>query len=312
MELLIQFTILIASLVCLLFFADKLVDAAAKLAKAVGVSGTLIGLTVLAYGTSLPELAVSSFASVQYYDQLSVSNIVGSNIYNIAVIMGVCAIITLMENKDRLLWLRDGSFMTGSAIFLIIVLFFGEIGRIIGFLMVLALVGYTYYIVKHEKETGPMEEDKTISKGKIILTVLVCLAGVLISGNYTVNSAANVARLAGVTEWLIGATIVAAGTSLPETVVSIIAAKKREMGISIGNIVGSNYFNILWILGFASILKPLSASFQPIATDLLFLFIITIWFQFDLMKGKISKIEGVGYVLLYIIYLSYLTKILPV
>jgi len=312
MELLIEFTILIVSLVCLLFFADKLVDSAAKLAKAVGVSGTLIGLTVLAYGTSLPELAVSSFASLKYYDQLSVSNIVGSNIYNIAVIMGVCAIITLMENKNRLLWLRDGSFMTGSAIFLIIVLFFGEIGRIIGFLMTLALAGYTYYIVKHEKETGPIKEDKTISKGKIILTVLVCLVGVLISGNYTVSSAANVARLAGVTEWLIGSTIVAAGTSLPETVVSIVAAKKKEMGISIGNIVGSNYFNILWILGFASILKPLSVSFQAIATDLLFLFVITIWFQFDLMKGKISKIEGVGYILLYIVYLSYLTKILPV
>jgi len=309
MELLIQFTILMVSLASLLFFADKLVDAATKMAKAVGVSSTLIGLTILAYGTSLPELAVSSIASLRHYDPLSISNIVGSNIYNIAVIMGVCAIVALMENKNRLLWLRDGSFMTISAIFLGIALFFGEIGRITGLLMALVLLGYTYYIVKHEKATSHIKEDKAISKGKTILTVLLCLAGVLVSGNYTVNSAANVAKLAGVTEWLIGSTIVAAGTSLPETVVSIIAAKKKEMGISIGNIVGSNYFNILWILGFASMLKPLSASFQAIAIDLLFLFVITIWFQFDLMKGKINKIEGISYISLYIIYLLYLTKI---
>ena len=132
------------------------------------------------------------------------------------------------------------------------------------------------------------------------------MAGVLISGNFTVDSAVNLARTAGVSEWVIGATIVAAGTSLPETVVSIIAAKRGEFGISVGNIAGSNIFNILWILGFASILNPLSINFSKVYLDIIFLNLITILFYAGLLKGRLTKAEGILYIAIYLSYIYYL------
>ena len=306
METFINLIALIASLGVLVFLGEKLINAALRLAKAFGVSPAVIGLTVLAYGTSLPEFAVSSIAAVKQYSDLSVSNIIGSNIYNIAFILGIASNISTISIKESILAKRDGLVMLLAAIILCLLAYIGTIGRLTGMAMTGLIAFYTYSIIRYDRVHSNIEPDKNLSKIKEASVVAVLLAGVLISGNFTVDYAVKLAHAAGVTEWLIGATIVAAGTSLPETVVSIIAARKGEFAISIGNIVGSNIFNILWILGFASILHPLTINFSKIYTDLIFLMIITILFYAGMCKGRLTKGEGMLYLALYLGYIWYL------
>ncbi len=309
---LIYFGLLIVSLTALIFIADRLIDHSVKLAALLGISEAVIGLTVLAYGTSMPEFAVSSIASAQAHVQLSISNVVGSNIYNVAVIMGIVALLTPFAWKVDLR--RDGLFMLASTGALVLVAFIGGISSPLGVVMVVALAGYTYYVVKSYKRTNHdpgVTRNQNGALRKEIGWCALLLAGVLLAGYGTVTFAVQTARSAGVSEWLIGATIVAAGTSLPETVVSIIAARKGQMGMSLGNIVGSNYFNILWILGFAAAVRPLSFSIAEIGVDLIFLSIIMFLFFIALAKKRIRTYEGVAYIGIYALYLLYLLKIPP-
>jgi cation:H+ antiporter len=311
-EPLIYFGLLIVSLAALILIADRLIDHSVKLAALLGISEAVIGLTVLAYGTSMPEFAVSSIASAEAHVQLSISNVIGSNIYNVAVIMGIVALLTPFTWKVDLR--RDGVFMLASTGALILLAFRGGIASPIGLLMVLALAGYTYYVVTSLKRTHRASEvtnNPNESLRKELGWCALLLAGVLLAGYATVTFAVQTARSAGVSEWLIGATIVAAGTSLPETVVSIIAARKGQMSMSLGNIVGSNYFNILWILGFAAAVRPLSFSIAEIGVDLIFLSIISSLFFIALAKKRIRTYEGAAYVGIYALYLLYLLKILP-
>jgi cation:H+ antiporter len=308
----IYFGLLIVSLAALILIADRLIDHSVKLAALLGISEAVIGLTVLAYGTSMPEFAVSSIASAEAHVQLSISNVIGSNIYNVAVIMGIVALLTPFTWKVDLR--RDGVFMLASTGALILLAFRGGIASPIGLLMVLALAGYTYYVVTSLKRTHRASEvtnNPNESLRKELGWCALLLAGVLLAGYATVTFAVQTARSAGVSEWLIGATIVAAGTSLPETVVSIIAARKGQMSMSLGNIVGSNYFNILWILGFAAAVRPLSFSIAEIGVDLIFLSIISSLFFIALAKKRIRTYEGAAYVGIYALYLLYLLKILP-
>jgi cation:H+ antiporter len=308
-ELVFSISLLLASLAALVFFADRLINHSVKLAKILGVSGVVIGLTLLAYGTSMPEFAVSSIASFGGHDNLSVSNIIGSNIYNIAMVMGVVALLVPFAWKGDLR--RDGLFMIGATLLMVPLAFIGGITFFIGIGMVLALAVYSYYVIKTDKKTT--EDGKKLKRGKGSAWrefgwCVLLLVGVMIAGNYTVEFAVATATLAGISQWIIGSTIVAAGTSMPETVVSIIAAKKKEMGMSLGNIIGSNYFNILLILGAAGIISPLSFSIQNIWVDLVFMMAITGLFFFALMRKRITRVEGVLYVALYAGFVLYLLK----
>jgi len=184
--------------------------------------------------------------------------------------------------------------------------FFGGINQIAGLIMVLLVLGYTYYLLKHDRSSNQLKKDETISRFREAGIVLACLLLVIVCGKFTVDSAVAIAKGMGVTEWLIGATIVAAGTSLPELAVSITAAKKGFFGMSVGNIIGSNIFNILWILGFAAMLNPLSVNFDMIKWDSLFLLIVTILFSYHLIKTKISRNEGLLYISIYLGYIAYL------
>jgi cation:H+ antiporter len=306
MEIFINLLALTASLGVLVFLGGKLILSAQRLARAFGVSSAVIGLTVLAYGTSLPECVVSSMAAVRQSSDLSVSNIVGSNIYNIAFILGIASIISHLSIKETIFAKRDGLVMLFAVIIICLFAYLGKMGRLTGVAMVAIIAGYTYTIIRHDRVHRKTEPDENLSKIKEVVVVVLLLAGVLISGYFTVDYAVKLARSAGVTEWLIGATIVAAGTSLPETIVSILAARKGEYAMSIGNIVGSNIFNILWILGLASILNPLTINFQKIYPDLIFLAMITLLLYAALRKGRLTKGEGMLYIALYIGYISYL------
>lgn len=296
---------LFISLAALIFFAERLINASVSLAKAFGVSSTVIGLTLLAYGTSLPEFAVSSIASIKGHSDISVANIIGSNIYNIAVVMGLASIINPIALKDKKLAKRDGIFMLIAVFFLFFLSYIGGIGRVYGIFMLAAIICYTYYILKYDTYEKNEKEDD----GHKIKTFLQCgilLLCVLVSGSFTVDSAAKTASFLGIREWVIGATIVAAGTSLPETVVSMIAARKGEFGMSVGNIVGSNIFNILWVLGFASLLNPLTINVNAVSVDLFILFLVSVFFFVGLYKGMLTRIQGMFYLLTYVGYIYYL------
>lgn len=306
-NLLFQSGILVLSLAGLIIFAEKLIDSSAKLAKAFGITEAVIGLTLLAYGTSLPEFAVSSISSIESHPELSISNVLGSNIFNIAFILGLAAFIRPFSVKEAHMIGRDNYMMVATAFLLVALLFFfGGIPRIAGLVMVLLVIGYTYYLLKHDRTTNQLKKDETISKLREAGIVLACLLVVIISGKFTVDSAVAVAKGFGVSEWLIGATIVAAGTSLPELAVSITAAKKGFFGMSVGNIVGSNIFNILWILGFAAVLNPLSVDFDMIKWDSAFLLVVTFLLAYHLIKTRISRNEGILYVSIYLGYIAYL------
>ncbi|TFH39017.1 MAG: calcium/sodium antiporter [ANME-2 cluster archaeon] len=306
-NLIIQSGILIISLVGLIFFADKLLIASTRLARALGISDAVIGLTLLAYGTSLPEFSVSAISTLSNHPELSVSNVLGSNIFNIAFIIGLAAFIRPFTVAEANLIGRDNYIMIITALLLTFLLFFFDgINRITGVFMVLILVIYTYYIFDQERHSGTQKKDESISRLKEVSIVLLCFIFVIVSGKLAVDSGIQVARALGVSEWLIGATIIAVGTSLPELVVSVTAAKKGLFGIAIGNIVGSNIFNIMWILGFSASVNPILLDFDLIKWDLVFFLGVTGIMAYHLKKAKFSRIAGQLFVMIYMGYMAYL------
>ncbi|MBE0521216.1 MAG: calcium/sodium antiporter [Candidatus Methanoperedenaceae archaeon] len=306
-NLFIQSTILVISLGILIYFSDKLIDASVKLAKAYRISDAVIGLTLLAYGTSMPELTVSSISSIGLHPELSISNVIGSNIANIALVIGLAAFVRPFSVKEKQLAKRDNYIMVASTLMLVsmFVLFQG-INRIAGFLMVLFVLGYTFYAIRHDRTHLNLKKDGSVSKLKETGIVLLCLLIIVASGKFAVDSAVSVAKGLGVTEWVIGATVIAIGTTLPELAVSLTAAKKGFFGMSIGNIVGSNIFNILWVLGFASSLGTIAVDFNMIKVDSLILLFVTLLFAYQIIRVKFSRMTGILYMVIYVSYLAYL------
>jgi len=308
MDTIISLIKLIASLSLLVVLGGRLIDSSARLARAFGISSAVIGLTVLAYGTSLPEFSVSSIAALKHHGGISVANVIGSNIYNVAIVLGIASILSPVIIKDDILAKRDGIIMLLATAFLVFLAYLGGIGRFTGIAMVGIVMIYTYIIVRYDRINNGIDSDNNISRVKEMALAALLLAGVLVSGNFTVDSAIELAASAGVTEWVIGATIVAAGTSLPETVVSIIAARKGEIGMSVGNIVGSNIFNILWILGFSSTLYPLKIEFDAIIIDLTVLSFLSVMLYIGLARRRLTKAEGVLYIAIYLFYVFHLVR----
>jgi cation:H+ antiporter len=312
-EIILNFVLLIASLAGLVLIADKLINHSVKLAGILGVSATVIGLTLLAYGTSMPELAVSSISAFTSHSELSISNITGSNMYNVAVIMGIVALLVPFTFK-KVNMRRDGLFMLASTAALILLALVGGINIFTAALMVVLILSYTVYIIRNDRKKGGEGEKVKRIKGSAWKEFLWCcllIIGVVVLGHLTVQFAVASARSAGVSEWLIGSTIVAAGTSMPETVVSIIAARKKQMGMSLGNIVGSNYFNVFWILGFSGLIGPLTFSLANIWVDMIFLSAICLLFFFALCRRKITRPEGILYLAIYALFIIYLLGLLP-
>jgi cation:H+ antiporter len=306
-NLFIQLIILLFSLGVLIYFSDKLIDASVRLARASGISDAIIGLTLLAYGTSMPELTVSSISSIGLHPELAISNVMGSNIVNISLIVGLAAFIRPYSIKEKKLVKRDNYVMVLSTFLLVSMLFFlNGIPRIAGMIMMLFVAGFTYYVIKHDRAQHKLKKDTTISKKKEWGIIFVSLLAVVASGKFAVDSAVSVATGFGVTEWVIGATVVALGTSLPELAVSITAAKKGYFSMSLGNIVGSNIFNILWVLGFSASVSALTVDFDLIKWDSLLLVGVTLMFAYHLVRGRFSRFTGIVYMAVYACYVVYL------
>lgn len=285
--------------------ADVFVDSASGVAKKLGVSPLVIGLTIVAFGTSLPELAVSVTAALSGSNEIAVGNVTGSNIFNLLVVAGVSAIIAPLT-IDRFLIKRDWPASILAAALLGVFLLFGNnISRLEAVILLVIFAIMLFLQLRNAKSAE--EARQTDDRKPILLAVLLVLgiAGIILGGEFAVEGASGLARAIGWSESLIGLTIVAIGTSLPELVTSIVAARRGENEIAMGNVIGSNLFNILCILGISAFLSPITVA--PAAViDAAFLVVVSVVFWLVARFAKIGKAAGTAMVLTYVGYMVYI------
>lgn len=307
-------TLLVLSLFALYIGAGWLVRGSAEIALKANVSNLVIGLTIVAFGTSAPELVVSINASLTGQGDIAIGNIVGSNIFNIAVILGISAIIHPLQAKRQLTRI-DIPLLILSTVLLTVLFWNGTLNRLEGSLFLAGIIIYTtfslYYSRKHEKK---VEENKgELEKQpdpwyKDVLYILGGLVILIFASHLMVDNAVSIAQELGVSEAVIGLTLVAAGTSLPELATSVVAALKKNQDIAIGNIVGSNLFNILAIAGTSSVINPIVAK-NVNYIDLLVMLGLTVILLPVVKTGqKISRAEGWVLLVIYLCYLAWLLR----
>ena len=314
---------LVVGFVLLIKGADFFVEGSSSVAKRLHVPSIIIGLTIVAMGTSLPETAVSVSASITGNNELAISNVVGSNIFNLMVVIGVCAMIASV-NVAKATIKRDIplSLICAGLLLLFGIAGFGDkagmtLGRLDGVIFIGVFAGYIFYMIKIalkaskegkkvEIEGGSDEDIKLISVPLSILFIIGGAAAIAVGGDMTVDAASRIASDLGMSQTLIGLTIVSIGTSLPELVTSIVAARKNEVDMALGNAIGSNIFNILMVLGIASVISPISMITENII-DLcvLIVFTVCVWI-FAGTRKKIGRIEGVCMVAFYVAYAVYI------
>ncbi|QCJ47334.1 calcium/sodium antiporter [Haloprofundus sp. MHR1] len=239
--------------------AEQFVEAAIRIARRFGVSATVVGLTVVAVGTSLPEIAVTVEASLAGRSVLAVGNVVGSNIYNIAVVLGLVSLVRLIRVSQRVLH-RDVLAVSGATALLLLVLLDGAVSRLEGLGLLAAYVAYVVILVRYADSTGPERLDVDPPKRFDALRLVGGLVLVVVAGQVLVDAAVTLAQFAGVSDYVIGATVVAVGTSTPELAVSVVALTRGRSGVSVGNVLGSNLLNVLVVLGLAATIQPLASS----------------------------------------------------
>ena len=319
MDIFINIVLLIVGMVLLVKGADFFVDGASDIAKKLGIPSLIIGLTLVSIGTSLPEASVSINAAITNSSDLSFGNVVGSNIFNSLFIIGICSIILpTVVSKDIMKFDIPILFivMAVLALFSYAITPF-KIDRweaAILFIMFVCYIALAIYrALKQRKENLNLEvETETLNEPKkerktwlsIIFTILG-LAGVVGGGILTVDAAKKLALEFGMSELLVGLTIVAVGTSLPELVTSLVASKKGENDIAVGNVIGSNIFNIIFILGFSGMINPLGLNNNSYVDVIFMVLAIILIFIFALRKGKVNRIEGASLMIIYILYLTY-------
>ena len=302
----LPYLLLVLGFVFLVKGADLFVDGSSSIAKHMKIPSVIVGLTIVAMGTSAPEASVSITAAIAGNSDISLGNIVGSNIFNFLVVIGASAIIfPVISHKDILkrdLWWNLG--ITGV---LLLLMLDNKIGHIDGLILLAGMATYLFIVIKNALKNRIAEsEEKLLSVPKSIIFMVIGLAAIICGGNFVVDNASIIAKSLGLSETLIGLTIVAIGTSLPELVTSITAAKKQESGIALGNAVGSNIFNILFILGASSALTPINVA-PELFIDTIILIVVSILILIFARTKKITnRFEGAICVLLYIAYTTYI------
>ncbi len=313
---LLSITYIVLSLAALFLGASWLVRGASSVAERLGVTPLVVGLTVVAFGTSTPELIVSIQSSFQGFGAIAVGNALGSNIANIGVILGLSALILPLRAHMQLIRFDTPVMILVAGIFMVMFLD-NRIGRLEGLILVLILVAYTVFNVmkskKEQQEVVLHEYDEGVPKisGHWAIDVLLILAGLglLMGGShFLVKGSVSLARMLGLSEAVIGLTIVALGTSMPELATSIVAAIKKQPDIAIGNVVGSNIFNILAILGIAAVIKPISAPDISLTDQLVMLGMSILLLPLIKSGIRLGRWEGGLFFLIYVGYVVYLLR----
>lgn len=300
--------LLLVGFIFLIKGADFFVDGASDLATKLKIPAMIIGLTIVAFGTSAPEAAVSVSSALTGSNAIAVSNVIGSNIFNLLAVIGVTAIIYKINiTKESLR--QDFPVLLGSSLLLLLFIFTGsQISRIEGIiLLVLIIVYITYLILKSKKESSNMPVGTVhLTTGRIVVYIVAGIAGIILGGNLVVESAKDIALSIGMSETLVGLTIVSIGTSLPELITSVTAAYNKKTDIAIGNAIGSNIFNVLFILGLTDTISPITTT-GIMFTDTVIMIVITIiTYILAYDKYDFNKKDGMILVGLFIVYMIYI------
>lgn len=317
-----DYILLIIGFVLLIKGADFFVDGSSSVAKILKVPTIIIGLTVVAFGTSMPELSVSVTAALRGSNDLAVSNVLGSNIFNLLVVLGCCALVKPVAAKWSLLKKEFPFSILITVILLLVDSDFSimkvldgnkgfVLGRWAGLLFLILFVLYIYATVKSalrsRAEAKDMEEEeyKTMSQLKSGVYIVIGLIGIVWGGNLVVDSASNIALTFGWSQTFIGLTIVALGTSLPELVTSVVAARKGENDLAVGNVVGSNIFNILLILGVSSFITPITLDVTAVYDTIILIIASIIVYVSAISKREIQRKEGILFLVCYFAFFLY-------
>lgn len=343
-----SYILLIIGFALLIKSADILIDSASKLAHLLAIPSFIIGFSVIAFGTSAPELAVGIFSGIKQANLITLGDVIGSSIANIALIIGITAVIHPLAIERPVLYKEVPISFAVQLILTIMLLADGVLSRVDALMLLVLFIVFLFYIFKRSKELGLAGIDNTCdekkeveavtaeeteeavetleavtemsetvienatehTKIKLVGLLLLSLIGIVGGGNLIVNSSTEIARMLGLSEVLIGITIVAIGTSLPELVTSVVAALKKQSDLAIGNIIGSNIFNVLFVLGTSAFIYPIPAA-EGIGIDIVFMLFSTCFvFLLPLRRKRVSKFGGVMLLALYAIFLIY--KILTV
>lgn len=321
MDLLLNVLFLVVGFVLLVKGADYFVEGSSYIAKVLKVPTVIVGLTIVSLGTSAPELAVSVVAAIKGESAMSISNVIGSNMFNLLVVLGVCSLIKPVKVKESLLKFEFpfSIFLTGLVLFFISDKVMpwdatkyskdtiGTLGRPEGIVILVILVGFILFLIRSALKQRADMNEKFKKMNPILCAVYVIggVAAIVIGGDVVVDNAKSIALALGMSETLVGLTIVAMGTSLPELVTSVVASRKGSNDIAVGNVIGSNIFNILLVLGLSATISPMFV-LSISAVDFIILIVASIvGYIFALRKKEINRVEGVIMLLMYAAYMVY-------
>ena len=307
--------LLVLGLVVLIFGANYMVEGASALAKKFNISNLAIGLTSVAFGTSAPELVVNTFAAADGYSDIVFGNVIGSNNFNLFIILGITGLITPLAVQSSTAWKE-----IPISLIAVVILFMMVNDQVIspdqpsilstldGFILLFCFLAFLFYVYKQLKNDDVVEEDniKLLSPLKTTIFIIGGLAGLVLGGQLVVNNAIEIAESMGISQKIIGLTVVAAGTSLPELATSVVAAAKKNADIAVGNIIGSNIFNIFLILSAASIINPINFNLN-FNQDLYILAGGTLFLLLAMFTGKRRRLDRWEALILLVAYLAYTT-----
>ncbi|MBQ9157475.1 MAG: calcium/sodium antiporter [Eubacterium sp.] len=301
-----EYLLLIAGFALLIKGADFFVDGASSIARALKVPSIVIGLTLVSLGTSAPEAAVSITAGIAGNSDISLGNVIGSNIFNLLPVIGCAALFQAIPTQKDI-QKRDLPVNVLSTLLLFAMMLDGKIGRLEGIILLAGIIIYMVVLVMNSLKNRTEESsEKTYSVIISLVLVAVGLTAVILGGQLVVNNATIIARHFGMSDTLVALTIVAIGTSLPELVTSVMAARKGDSGIALGNAIGSCIFNILFIIGISSALAPITVDMH-LVTDIILLIIVNILiYIFCRTDDKISRLEGGALLAVYVAYTVYI------
>lgn len=311
-----EYILLLVGFVLLIKGADYFVDGASSIAKSLRIPTLIIGLTIVAFGTSAPELAVSVTSALQGQNEIAVGNVVGSNLFNLLVVVGIASLICPLKVKKTIIIKEFPFTLLGSVALCILALDIvlqgagvNVLSRADGMILLLLFGVFMYYLIEvaltARKNGEDDEEIEGMPLGKSILLSIGGIAGIVVGGDLVVDSATTVALAWGMSQSLVGLTIIAVGTSLPELVTSIVAAKKGQSDIALGNVIGSNVFNILLILGISATIHPIAVSGAVLFDMGIMLVATVLTYIFAITRRKINRVEGSILTILYVTYMIF-------